>query len=97
MRTVLAGVPGAEVILGTVVPGQIWRVVASLNGAGRLAVSLDGAAAIAVTGGPTAGLTWALFGSSRAGESLFGTLRHIQMMDVPTQDAGMPALAATMP
>lgn len=97
MRAVLAGVPGAEVILGTVVPGQIWRLVASLDGGGRLAASLDGAAALALTGGPAAGLVAALFGTSRAGEALFGTLRHIQVIPATTQDAALPALAALIP
>ena len=97
MRAVLAGVAGPEVTLGTVVPGEIWRLVASLDGGGRLAASLNGAAPLAVTGGPTAGLVAALVGTSRAGEALFGTLRHVQVIPAPTQDAALPALAATMP
>ena len=97
MRAVLAGVAGPEVTLGTVVPGEIWRLVASLDGGGRLAASLNGAAPLAVTGGPIAGLVAALVGTSRAGEALFGTLRHVQVIPAPTQDAALPALAATMP
>lgn len=92
------GGASAQVTGGTVTAGAITRVAASFAG-GRMALSVNGAAALAVTGGPASGLlTTARIGAGVAG-ALPSHAEHAFLAVRPhaAADAALPALCAALP
>lgn len=97
LRRLLAGV-ASDVVLGTMTPGMRFRLGIALNGAGRAAASLNGGAAQAVTGGPTAGLTTLRLGAGAAAERpFFGEMTALRYRRVTLSDAGLPGVVAALP
>lgn len=97
---VTAGVAGAGVTAGSIAPGTPFRAGIACNGAGRIAASLEGAAAVAQTGGPTSGLTRLLVGSSGAtggAEALFGEIGTLRVLPYALADAALAAAVAALP
>ncbi len=93
----LAGA-SASVAAGNLVAGQVFRLALSVNAAGRAAMSLNGAAAVAVTGGPTSGLATILLGSQLGGAAaLHGEVSHLSTLPHVAADAALPGLANGIP
>lgn len=87
-----------NVAAGTMTPGTAFRAGVAINGAGRIAGSLNGGAAVAQTGGPTAGLTTLRLGDNAAGTgSLFGLVRECRVLPYAVSDAALPGLVAALP
>lgn len=92
----LAGV-GASAIGGVIAGGTPFRWGVTCDGAGRSAFSLDGAAAVAVTGGPTGGLTTVRVGAHVAGAApLFGEMGTLQMLPFAVPDTDLAARVAAL-
>lgn len=75
-----------------------FTVALAIDGAGRAAASLNGAAVIAITGGPTTGLTTVRFGSGVSGGAAWGgTIDYIKLVaNKALSDAELIALAGTV-
>lgn len=88
---------GSNAIGGTVTAGVPFRWGMAIDGAGRAAFSLNGAAAVAVTGGPTGGLTTFRVGAHVSGAApLFGEMGLLQTMPFPLSDADLVARVAAL-
>ena len=95
---VTAGTASDAAALGTLTPGTPFRLAVSLNGAGRIAASLDGGADGAVTGGPVGSLTTLRIGNSAAATTpLAGEAGTLSVIPYSTADAALPSLCATIP
>jgi hypothetical protein len=82
-----AGVSAGSAV-GTMVAGTPFRLGVSIDTAGRAAASLDGAAAVAITGGPTSGLTTLRIGNIVAGTApLFGEVQQLRVLPFAFSDA----------
>lgn len=89
----LAGVI-ATANAGAVTAGTAFKACLILDGAGRAAVSLNGSAVAAVTGGPTSGLTQLRLGNiSDASTPLFGETALLRHFPYAVTDAEGQALA----
>lgn len=94
---VLAGTPADAAAAGSMTPGTPFRVGAAISG-GRIAVSLDGAAVVAATGGPSSGLATLRLGSNAAnGASLFGETLALRVLPRALDDAALAAAVAALP
>jgi hypothetical protein len=95
---VTGGVGVADLGLGATVPGVPFRAGFALNGAGRIAGSLEGGAVQAVTGGPAAGLTTLRLGLDAAGGSaLFGEIGTLRVLPYALSDAALPGAVLALP
>lgn len=93
-----AGVAVADTSAGTMVAGTPFRVGVSIDGAGRIAASLNGSAAVAVTGGPTSGLTTLRLGNSAGGATpMSGETSVFQVLPFSLSDADLAARVAALP
>jgi hypothetical protein len=82
---------------GSMTAGTVFRAGMTCSD-GRVAVSFDGNAATAVTGGPTSGLTLLSLGSLPGGlSSMFGETRYLRVIPDAVPDATLAALVAAMP
>jgi hypothetical protein len=80
---------------GSMTAGTPFRVGVAIDGAGRAACSLNGAAAVAVTGGPTSGLTMMRIGASVTGvEAMFGEIGALRVLPQVMSDAELAAAVA---
>jgi hypothetical protein len=71
------------------------RVSAALDGAGRIAASLSGAAVRSQAGGPAGALTTLRLGNNQAGTAaLFGYLGNVRVLPAVPGDGRLPALSA---
>jgi hypothetical protein len=78
--------------------GTPFRCGLSIDGAGRAAFSFNGGAAVAVTGGPTSGLTTLRLGNAAAGvTALFGEVGTVQILPAVLSDADLAARVAALP
>jgi hypothetical protein len=92
------GIEGAAAIAGSVVPGVPFRIGLALDGTGRIAVSLNGASAVAAGGAPTAGLSTLRLGNNAAGtKALFGEVAAVQLRPFALPDLGLAAAVAALP
>lgn len=82
---------------GVLTANAMWRAGVSIDGAGRVAASVDGAAAVTVTGAPTAGLTNLRIGADTASASFFGGIGVCRIMRRAVSDAELAALVANLP
>lgn len=83
---------------GTVTPAVPFRAGVTVDGAGRMAISLDGGAAQSVTGGPTAGLTTLRLGNTAASTApMFGETGSLLVLPYALSDADLAARVAAFP
>jgi hypothetical protein len=94
---VTAGV-AADAALGGIITSTPFRLGLALNGAGRIAASLNGGAPLTATGGPVSGLaTLRLGGNAAGGASLFGETAHLRVLPRTLDDAALAAAVAALP
>jgi hypothetical protein len=87
-----------NVAAGTMTAGTAFKAGIAINGAGRIAGSLNGGAVVAQAGGPTAGLTTLRLGDNAAGTaSLFGLVRECHVLPYAVSDTALPGLVAALP
>jgi len=88
----------ASTTLGTHTPGALVRLGLAVDGAGRLAASLNGGPAMAVTGGPSAGLTTLRLGNAASGAAaMFGETALLRVLPQALSDAALAAAVAALP
>jgi len=91
----LGGPTGTNLAVGSMTPGVPFRAGISIDGAGRIAASLDGGAVVGMTGGPTAGLRTLRIGGEVAGAGAwFGEVGLLQAIPYALPDAALRAEAA---
>lgn len=89
---------GLTSLAGTMTPGSAFKAGMSIDGAGRVAGSLNGAAAVAQTGGPTAGLTTLRIGNNAGNTGpLCGLLAECRVLPFAVSDAVLAGLVAALP
>lgn len=95
---VTGGVGGGGSPAGTFTAGSPFRIGVSCDGAGRGAVSMNGGAIVAATGGPTSGLSAFRLGGSNVGtaENLFGGGRKLRVLPYAVSDAVLQSLVASL-
>jgi hypothetical protein len=97
INRVTAGVAAGDSALGVMTADTLFRVGIAVDGAGRIAGSLDGGAAVAITGGPTGGLTTLRVGGDQAAtNSLFGEIGQLRLLPHALPDAALQAAVAAM-
>lgn len=95
VQRVLAGA-ASSASLGNMTPGTAFRAGFTISG-GRMAGSLDGATVIAVTGGPTTGLTTIRIGANvTGGLALFGTMGLLRLLPTALSDGDLQAAVAAL-
>jgi hypothetical protein len=86
------------IAVGSLSAGQIFRCGFSVDGAGRVAASLNGAAPVEVTGALTSGFTTLRLGDSAAAmASMFGEVGTVPFLPRPVSDAELQARVAALP
>jgi hypothetical protein len=94
----IGGAGATTGIMGSGTAGTPFRFGLAINGAGRAAGSLNGAAAVASTGGPSAGLTTLRLAlSATSGNPMFGDVLHLRVLTTVLSDADLAAQVATLP
>jgi hypothetical protein len=89
------GLTGAA---GSMTPGTPSKVGMSVDGAGRVTGSVNGAAVVAQTGGPTGGLTTFRIGNNASNSGpLCGLMSECRVFPFATPDAALPAMVAALP
>lgn len=74
-----------------ITPTAVTRYGLSINGTGRAALSVNGAAPLVVTGGPTAGLTTLTLGV------MFGEVGVLRVIPAALSDVAVQAQVAGLP
>jgi hypothetical protein len=93
---VTAGV-ATSVLLGAVTAGVPFRVGMAIDGLGRVAASLDGAAVSVLTGGPTAGLLALRVGAAVGGtDQMFGEVGRFQPTPATVPDSVLESAAGAV-
>ncbi len=91
------GGAAGESVVGTLTAGSTVNLGLTIDRSGRAAASLNGAAAVAVAGGPTSGITTFRLGSNSAGlENMFGYLRRLRVWARSMTDAELAAATAAV-
>ena len=81
-----------------VTAGTVFRFGASIDGDGRIAASVSGAAALAVAGGATSGLATLRIGSNASGvANLHGEVGSLRVLPYALSDAALAARVAALP
>ena len=94
----ILGSGAMAVSAGAATAGAPLRIGVAIDGAGRAASSLNGAAAAGTTGGPTAGLTTLRLGANAsAGNAMFGETAHLRLLPWALTDAELAAQVAALP
>ncbi|WP_237213204.1 phage head spike fiber domain-containing protein [Falsiroseomonas oryziterrae] len=94
---VTAGAAADATALGSMTPGSPFRLGLAIDGAGRVAASFNGAAAVAVTGGPTAGLTTFRLGqTATAAAAMCGETAVLRALPFALGDAALAAAVASL-
>jgi hypothetical protein len=92
---VTGGASASGGLAGAITAGVPFKVAFSIDGAGRVAASLNGGAVGFQIGGPTSGLTTLRIGVNDAGlQQLDGYVTRLVHTPTPTADGGLPALSA---
>jgi hypothetical protein len=93
-----AGTSTTATAATAVTVGTQLKIGVTVDGAGRVAASVDGGAAVAVTGAPTSGLTTLRIGNDVSGASpFFGEVRTLRVMPLALSDAELAARVARLP
>lgn len=93
----LAGT-GLTVAAGTLTPGAAFKAGMSVDAAGRVAGSFNGAAVVAQTGGPTSGLTTLRIGNNAGNTGpLSGSIGECRVLPFTVPDAALPGMVAALP
>lgn len=83
---------------GAVTAGVPFKAGMAINGAGRAAVSLNGGAVAAVTGGPSSGLTHSRLGNiSNATAPMWGETLRFQVLTAVLSDADLQTATGALP
>jgi hypothetical protein len=94
----IGGSGGSTVAMGVATAGTPFRFGIAINGAGRAAGSFNGAAAVAATGGPAAGLTTLRLGLSASGANpTFGDVLYLRVLNTVLSDADLATQVAALP
>jgi hypothetical protein len=88
------GGTAATVVAGSIAAATPFRAGLAIAGTGRIAASVNGAAAVPVSGGPVAGLTRLRLGSDALGRAMFGETATLRVMHGALSDAGLAAAVA---
>ncbi|MGG5821512.1 phage head spike fiber domain-containing protein [Falsiroseomonas sp. HW251] len=92
------GGTGLTSLAGTMTAGTAFKAGMSVDGAGRVAGSVNGAAAVAQTGGPTAGLTTLRIGNNAGNTGpLCGVIPECRVLPFAVSDATLAGLVASLP
>jgi hypothetical protein len=84
--------------LGSMTPGTPFRLGIAINGLGRAAASLQGGAAVAVTGSPAGGLTRLRLGMDEAnGRAMFGQTTTLRLLPVALPDDRLATAVGSLP
>lgn len=79
------------------VPGTPFKAGMTVSAAGRVALSIDGAAVAAVTGGPTSGLVTARLGNNSVGAPMFGEASYFRVIPYTVTDSDLQSLVSALP
>jgi hypothetical protein len=93
----VAGGAASGNAVGTMTPGAPFRAGFAIDGAGRIAGSFNGGVAVALTGGPTSGLTTFALGNTLSGSQLFGETLALRVLPYVLSDTDLAAAVAAMP
>ncbi|MBX9596139.1 MAG: hypothetical protein K2X46_17370 [Roseomonas sp.] len=86
------------IAVGSLSAGQVFRCGFTVDGAGRVVASLNGAAPVEVTGALTSGFTTLRLGDSAAAvASMFGEVGTVLILPRPVSDAELQARVAALP
>lgn len=97
-QRVTATVGLASASAGSMTAGTVFRAGITCDGAGRVAASVNGGAAAAVTGAPTAGYSLFSLGALPAGVlSAFALHEYVRVLPGGVGDAALSALVAGIP
>ncbi len=89
---------GQIVPVGGTTPGTPFRAGFTVDGAGRMAASVNGGAIAAATGGPTSGFTTFRLGArAAADQNMFGETALLRVLPFALSDAELPAAVAALP
>lgn len=92
------GASSASSNAGTYTAGTPFAIGAAIDAAGRAALTFNGGAIQAVTGGPTSGLTTLRLGNTVVGASpLFGETARLSILPYALSDAALQAAVAAFP
>ena len=92
-----AGV-GQIVAVGGTTPGTPFRAGFTVDGAGRMAASVNGGAIAVATGGPTSGLvTFRLGARAGADQNMFGETAHLRVLPFALADSALQGAIAALP
>jgi hypothetical protein len=95
---VAGGVSGGQQAVGGVAPGDLFRIGMAIDGLGRAAVSLNGAPAVAATGGPTSGLTTLRLGNNASNSApMFGEAASLRVLPYALSDVALSGAVAALP
>jgi hypothetical protein len=98
VNRVTAGAAAGDISLGTMTPGTPFRAGITINAAGRIAGCLNGGAVVAITGGPTSGLTALRLGNDTAGTTaMFGETASLRVLPFALTDASLPGAVMALP
>jgi hypothetical protein len=88
---------GQIVPVGGTTPGTPFRAGFAVNGAGRMAASVNGGAIAAATGGPTSGFTTFRLGARAGGDqNMFGETHTLTVLPRVLSDADLQAAVAAL-
>lgn len=88
---------GSSATVGTMSVATPFRAGMTIDGAGRIASSLNGATAVAVTGGPTGGLLTFSLGQGLGGSNMFGETAACRVLPYVLSDADLASAVAGLP
>jgi hypothetical protein len=89
---------GLTSLAGTMTAGTAFKAGMSVDGAGRVAGSFNGAAAVAQTGGPTSGMTTLRIGNNAGNTGpLCGQIAEFRVLPYAVPDATLISLVASLP
>jgi hypothetical protein len=94
----IGGAGATTVTMGSGTANTPFRFGLAINGAGRAAGSLNGAAAVASTGGPTAGLTTLRLGIGATNANpTFGDVLYLRVLATVLSDTDLATQVAALP
>jgi hypothetical protein len=93
-----AGASATDTTATSAAVGAPLRIGVSIDGAGRVAASVNGGVPVAVTGAPTSGLTTLRFGNDASGTApMFGTMAYCVVLPFALSDADLQAAVSAFP
>lgn len=95
--TQVAGNTTGAATVGTMTAGTPFRLGAVIRGDGSGAVSVNGAAAVSISGGPTSGLNTLIFGSALSADAMHGETTLLRVLPYTLSDTDLAAAVAALP